>query len=90
MALTGDTLTLFAIFLAMGAGLASPWLLVALFPGMVALLPRPGAWMIWVRRGLALLLVGTMLWLGMILSTLLLPENREASIDDTARLGAIM
>ena len=45
--------------------------------------------MIWVRRGLALLLVGTMLWLGVILSTLLLPENREASIDDTARLGAI-
>ena len=89
VALTGDTLTLFAIFLAMGAGLASPWLLVALFPGMVALLPRPGVWMIWVRRGLALLLVGTMLWLGMILSTLLLPENREASIDDTARLGAI-
>jgi suppressor for copper-sensitivity B len=89
VALTGDTLTLFAIFLAMGVGLASPWLLVALFPGMVALLPRPGAWMIWVRRGLALLLVGTMLWLGTIVSALLLPENREASIDDTARSGAI-
>ena len=89
VALTGNTLTLFAIFLAMGAGLASPWLLVALFPGMVALLPRPGAWMIWVRQGLALLLVGTMLWLGTILSALLLPENRKASIDDTARSGAI-
>lgn len=89
VALTGETPMLFAIFLAMGVGLASPWLVVALFPGLVALLPRPGGWMIWLKRGLALLLVGTMLWLGTILSTLLSPENKAATSDDAARTGAI-
>ncbi len=89
VALTGDTPMLFAIFLMMGIGLASPWLVVALFPGLVALLPRPGSWMIWLKRGLALLLVGTMLWLGIILSTLLSPENKETPSDKAERTGAI-
>ena len=43
--------------------------------------------MIWLKRGLALLLVGTMFWLGMILSTLILPENKAATLDDVARTG---
>ncbi len=89
VAITGDTPMLFVIFLAMGVGLASPWLVVALFPGLVALLPRPGRWMIWLKRGLALLLVGTMLWLGMILNTLLSSENQTGIPGDTLRKGKI-
>ena len=45
--------------------------------------------MIWLKRGLALLLVGTMLWLGTILITLLSPEYKAAISDDAARTGAI-
>ena len=66
-ALSGSNLSLFAIFLAMGIGLASPWIVVAIFPGMITILPRPGHWMIWMKRGLALLLAGTIFWLGSIL-----------------------
>ncbi len=89
VALTGDTLTLFAIFLAMGVGLASPWLVVALFPCTVSLLPRPGGWMVWLKRGLAMLLAGTILWLGMILANVLTPEIRTTINNDAARSGTI-
>lgn len=90
VALTGETLTLFAIFLAMGFGLASPWLVVALFPGTVALLPRPGGWMVWFKRSLAMLLVGTMLWLGMILNNVLRAETRPTTYNYAAQSGEII
>ncbi len=64
VALTGDTTRLFGIFMAMGAGLAAPWGLVALFPGLVRALPKPGPWMGWLKRGLAGLLIVTMVWIG--------------------------
>jgi len=51
------------IFAALGVGLALPYLLVAALPGLARLLPRPGIWMIWLRRVLGLLLAGTAVWL---------------------------
>jgi len=51
------------IFAALGIGLALPYLLVAALPGLARLLPRPGVWMIWLRRFLGLLLAGTAVWL---------------------------
>ena len=59
---------IFMIFAALGVGLALPYLLVAAFPGLAGLLPRPGVWMIWLRRILGLLLLGTAVWLITILS----------------------
>jgi suppressor for copper-sensitivity B len=64
VALTGDMLQLFAVFMAMGAGLAAPWGLVVLFPALIEFLPRPGHWMVWLKRSLAGLLIATMIWLG--------------------------
>ena len=64
VALTGDMAQLFAVLMAMGTGLAAPWGLVVLFPALVGFLPRPGHWVIWLKRGLAGLLVATMIWLG--------------------------
>jgi suppressor for copper-sensitivity B len=52
-----------AIFGALGVGLAAPHLLGAAFPGLVRLLPRPGWWMIALRRVLAIALAGTAAWL---------------------------
>lgn len=52
-----------AIFLAIGIGMAAPYLLVAAAPRLAALLPRPGHWMIYIRRVLGALLAGTALWL---------------------------
>ena len=71
VALSGGMLDLFGIFLALGLGLAAPWIAVAAQPSLVGFLPRPGPWMPWLKRGLALLLLGTMIWLGSVLLTLL-------------------
>lgn len=83
-ALSGSTATLFGIFLALGIGLATPWLLVAVQPSLVAFLPRPGPWMAWMKRGLALLLAGTMIWLGGILAEVLSPAPAGDSVSTDA------
>ena len=55
------------IFLALGLGLALPYLTIAALPRLVAWLPRPGRWMLWLKRALGLSLAATGLWLGFIL-----------------------
>lgn len=62
-ALARGPLEIGAIFMAMGLGMAVPYLVAALFPGLVRLLPRPGRWMLTLRRTLAVLLLGTAAWL---------------------------
>ena len=62
-ALTRGPLEIYAVFLALGAGLALPWLAVAAFPALVNRLPKPGHWMITVKRVLSLALIGTGAWL---------------------------
>ncbi|MGR3436201.1 MAG: protein-disulfide reductase DsbD family protein [Shimia sp.] len=62
-ALTGSPFEVMVIFTAMGLGLALPYLIVAARPGLVAMLPRPGSWMIGLRVILGLLLAGTATWL---------------------------
>lgn len=54
---------IFLIFAVLGLGLALPYLLVATAPGLAAHLPRPGAWMVTVRRILGIALLATTLWL---------------------------
>jgi suppressor for copper-sensitivity B len=54
---------IFLVFAVLGLGLALPYLAVALVPAAVGLLPRPGPWMAWMRRILAVSLIGTSLWL---------------------------
>ena len=67
-ALTGTIADMFWVFLALGIGLASPWLLIMAMPGLITFLPKPGRWMVWLKRGLALLLCGTAVWLMSILA----------------------
>lgn len=62
-ALTTGTLNLLAVFTAMGIGLALPYLLIACRPGLLNWLPKPGQWMVTLRRILATLLMLTTLWL---------------------------
>lgn len=52
-------------FTCIGLGLAIPYLLLVLFPGLMNWLPRPGAWMETFKQGMAFLLyatVGYLLW----------------------------
>ena len=87
VALTGDMAQLFAVFMAMGAGLAAPWGLVVLFPALVGFLPRPGHWMVWLKRGLAGLLIATMIWLGWLLQTI---QGGQAALLVFALIGFVL
>jgi thiol:disulfide interchange protein DsbD len=53
----------FAVFLAIGLGLAAPLAVVALFPGSAKRLPRAGPWMEELRTALGFLLLATVVWL---------------------------
>ena len=52
-----------AVFAALGLGMASPYLLIAAAPGLVARLPRPGRWIGTLKTLLGLALAGTAVWL---------------------------
>jgi suppressor for copper-sensitivity B len=62
-ALARGPLEIVAVFLALGLGLALPYLAVALIPGLAARLPRPGRWMNRLRAILGAALLLTAGWL---------------------------
>jgi suppressor for copper-sensitivity B len=62
-ALAQGTLEILAVLLAVGIGLAAPYLAVAVFPRLATRLPRPGPWMTVLRRILGLALAVTAAWL---------------------------
>lgn len=68
-ALARGALEIALIFAALGFGMAIPYLAVALRPGLVHRLPRPGRWMVVLRAVLGLALIGTAAWLLLVLST---------------------
>jgi thiol:disulfide interchange protein DsbD len=51
------------IFLALGLGLAAPYALLAVAPGLARLLPKPGAWMEVLKQVLAFPMYGAALWM---------------------------
>lgn len=53
----------FAVFTALGVGLALPVVLLAAMPGALAWLPRPGAWMQTLRHWMAFPMFASTLWL---------------------------
>lgn len=52
-----------AVFLVMGAGMASPFLLLGFYPALGRFLPKPGPWMVMFRRFLAFPLYAASAWL---------------------------
>ncbi|WP_252178578.1 protein-disulfide reductase DsbD domain-containing protein [Endozoicomonas sp. 4G] len=70
-ALSTNSFNLFAIFTALGVGLALPYLLIAARPSLLKWMPKPGQWMINLRRILALMLLATTLWLTSLLQAFL-------------------
>ena len=66
-AFTQSFLVMVGIFFFMGLGMAAPYIIAGIFPRMVYLLPRPGRWMNILKYFLAILLLGTLGWIGMIL-----------------------
>ena len=67
LAITLPTLQALLIFAALGLGMALPFILMALFPGigawLLTVLPKPGAWMQVMRHLLAWPVFATVVWL---------------------------
>jgi suppressor for copper-sensitivity B len=53
----------FTVFAVVGLGMASPYLLVGLFPALVRLLPRPGNWMVTFKQLMGFVLLATVVYL---------------------------
>lgn len=68
-ALARGATEIYAIFTALGIGLALPYLLIAAVPSLATRLPRPGPWMVTLRRILGLALAATAVWLITVLDT---------------------
>ena len=62
-AFTSSNLMIFLIFIFIGIGLSTPFLLSAVFPGSLTILPRPGAWMDSLKKFMGLTLLLTIVWL---------------------------
>jgi len=67
-ALSRGTVEILAIFTALGLGMASPYLAVAVWPHLAQRLPRPGRWMLVLRKVLGLVMLGTAAWLLVVLA----------------------
>lgn len=68
-ALARSPVDIVAVLSTMGVGMALPFIALALFPAAAAWLPRPGAWMRWLRVALGAMLFGTVVWLLVVLAT---------------------
>ena len=78
------------IFAALGIGMAAPLLAVAAAPGLVLLLPRPGRWMIVLRRVLGVGLAGTAVWLLWVLAEVAGPLATLAAAGALAAFVAML
>lgn len=53
----------FAVFLAIGLGMSSPYLLIGAFPQLIRFLPKPGGWMDTFKQIMGFFLLGTVVFL---------------------------
>ena len=67
-ALTASPMVCLALFATLGLGLAAPFALISLFPGLAGVLPRPGVWMLRLRQALAFPMYATAAWLVWVLT----------------------
>ena len=67
-ALAGNVGVMLGIFLALGIGLALPYLAIAAFPRLATMMPKPGKWMLWLKQFMAVPLAATAVWLVTILA----------------------
>ena len=71
------------IFGTMGFGLASPFLLLSVFPRLVAFLPKPGLWMESFKQGMGFLLMAAVAFLALV-------AGRQGGVDAVFALLVLM
>lgn len=62
-AFTQSAIIILAMFVAIAAGMSSPYLLLSAQPAWLRFLPRPGPWMVHVKQFMGFLLLATLLFL---------------------------
>ena len=67
-ALSRGATDILAVFAALGVGMALPFLAVAAVPRVATMLPKPGQWMLTLKRAMALALLATAVWLTTVLA----------------------
>ncbi|QSQ21084.1 thioredoxin family protein [Pyxidicoccus parkwayensis] len=82
-AFAAGPLTVLAVFFALGLGLALPFCVLVLVPGLAKKLPKPGAWMERFKQVLGFALLATTVWLVWVMGGL-------AGVDGMARLLAFL
>lgn len=65
-ALTQPAWVAWAVFTALGSGLACPYVLLCANPAWLRFIPKPGPWMVTLKKVLGVFLLLTALWLGWI------------------------
>jgi thiol:disulfide interchange protein DsbD len=67
-ALTQNALSALAVFVALGLGFALPFLLLGIWPRLLAFVPKPGAWMLTFKQFLAFPMYAAAAWLVWVLA----------------------
>ncbi len=80
-ALARGSLEILAIFTALGLGLSLPYLAVAAWPDLARRLPKPGPWMVWVKKAMGIALAATALWLGTVMAVQLRADSAAPAAD---------
>jgi thiol:disulfide interchange protein DsbD len=83
VAITMPTVQALGVFVALGLGMALPYLLLSVMPRWAARLPRPGAWMLRVKHAMALPMLATVVWLLWVL-------GHQAGVDAAAALLGVL
>ncbi|HEY5106274.1 MAG TPA: protein-disulfide reductase DsbD domain-containing protein [Caulobacteraceae bacterium] len=86
-ALTQSAASAAAVFLALGLGFAAPFTVLAFTPGLIGRLPKPGAWMDWLKRALAFPMYATAAWLAWVLAQQAGPNGLALLLAAAVSLG---
>jgi thiol:disulfide interchange protein len=62
-ALSQNALVTFAVFTALALGLAAPYMLLTLHPAWTRILPKPGAWMEYLKQAVSIPIFATVIWM---------------------------
>ena len=82
-ALAGTVFDIYAVFAALGIGMALPFLVIALYPAVAGNLPKPGPWMVKIKYVLGIALAATAAWLISVLAV-------QISVPAAVTVGALM
>lgn len=85
-AFTTTTLNIFLIFIMIGLGLSSPFLLTGFMPSLIHRLPKPGIWMDHLKKFLGFTLLLTLIWLYDVLLSVNLPSTLFSLLNITLGL----